>query len=105
MAELNMGLPQPPNWPALRVLTIATMAQKPLALQGERSVTVHTSSAFFLELPDGLPRRLVCRVGASVVAAMMLQQPETPYGQILSQDCIPTESSIQGRDRRASLVT
>ena len=55
------------------------IAQKPLALQGKRSVTGGTLAPLWLL--NGLPRQYVCRDGASVVAAIMLHQPEKSHGQ------------------------
>jgi hypothetical protein len=55
------------------------IAQKPLALLSDWSVTVGALSACFGHLmacPAG-----VCRDGASVVAAMMLPRAETSHGQ------------------------
>jgi hypothetical protein len=80
-------------------------AQKPLALQGERSVTARTFSAP-LGMLDGLPRRCVCRDGASVVAAMMLHQPETLHGQdVLAEIRTSIEEDVESGDHNAPTAT
>ena len=73
-------------------------------MQGKRSVTVGTLAPRWLL--NGLPRRYVCRDGASVVAAMMLHQPEKSHGQnTISQSVTSIYEGIEAHELNARRVT